>query len=272
MSHIYDALRKSQGDGPDRPSWDSNKDPSSPPAGQAAAPAPQGAQQAKAVVPETRLEGSLLEQPNADFLRELDKLRENIEVMMGGLARRIVGFMGAVPDEGTTTMAVHFACLMARVGAKRVLLVDADMARSRLSLSSVVGERDGLSELLSSGSLLEKVILSTEDPNLHFLPAGRDRIHNVEAVGSGKLRPLFDHLGQLYDIVVVDNAPVLEHPEAPLVGAACDGVVLVVQANRTRREIAQRAIAELNLARCRILGTVLNAYKVSLPRFLRERV
>jgi Mrp family chromosome partitioning ATPase len=207
-----------------------------------------------------------------DFLHELNPLRENVEVLLGRSMRRVIGFMGSVPNEGTTTLAVHFAFLVARVSGKRVLLVDADMARSHFSLSEALGQREGLTELLRTPKPLEEVILGTEEPKLHFLPAGLDQIQHVEAVSSGPIRPLLDRLGQLYDAVVVDNASILEHPEAPLIGAACDGVVLVVRANRTRREIAQRALAELNYARCRILGSVLNARQISLPSFLRERV
>ncbi len=262
MSHIYDALRKSQGDDePRRPPGDGDAPPPEQPGER---PAP--------LKPEGRVEGALLGEPNAEFLRELGAMRENIDVMLSRSAHRVVGFVGAVVGEGVTTLAVHYAYLMAHLVGKRVLLVDADMARSHLSLSESLGTRPGLSELLSTDIPLEKVVVCTELENLHFLPAGQDQVNHVESVASGPTRSLFDHLGQIYDLVVVDSAPALEHPEAPLIGAACDGVVVVVRAHRTRREIIQRALAELNVARCRILGTVLNAHRASLPGFLRERV
>ncbi len=260
MSHIYDALNKSHGDEPER-----RKDE------EAAAPPPPAAD-ASPITPRGQLEGQILGEPNAEFLRELDTLRANMEVLLSAGSRRVIVFLGAVPDEGVTTVAVHFAYLLANVAQKHVLLVDGDMAPGHPSLSDAVAERDGLTELLRLSCSFEDVILGTEEPTLHFLPAGRDRVNRVEAISTGPLAQLFEQLGQRYDYVVVDCAAVLEHPEAPVIGAAADGVVLVVRAHRTRREIAQRVLAELNFSRCRILGTVLNAHKSSLPRFLRERV
>jgi len=207
-----------------------------------------------------------------EFLKELDNLRDNVEVILSRNKRRVISFAASLPGEGSSTLALHFAFLLARVAEKRVLLVDADMARSNTNLTSVVGEQDGLTELLRDGLSLDEVILATEEPNLHFLPAGQDHVRYVEAVSTGRLRKLFEELGELYDTVVVDNAPILEHPEAPLIGAASDGVLLVVRAHETRRELVQRAMAELNFSRCRILGTILNARKESLPGFLRDRV
>jgi polysaccharide biosynthesis transport protein len=276
MSHIYDALQKSKEGAAARPDKDA---PAKPPRdgfgdGPAEPPEPPPVRRAPAgdFEPEGEVEGGLLGEPSTDFLRELDVLRENTEVLFSRNRRRVISFAAALPGEGTSTLAVHFAYLLARVAEKRVLLIDADMARSNLSLSESVGDCAGLTELLRGQGPLEKVILRTEQPHLHFLPAGRDRIRHVEAVSSGQIRPLFEELGGHYDVVVVDNAAVLEHPEAPLIGAASDGVVLVVRAQATRREIVQRALAELNFSRCRILGTVLNARKESLPGFLRERV
>ncbi len=270
MSHIYDALQKSKG----------RKPPAAPGEGPAQGGEGEGPPQdpprhptpPRGFDPNGHLDGGLLGKPNVEFLKELDNLRDNVEVILSRNKRRVISFAASLPGEGSSTLALHFAFLLARVAEKRVLLVDADMARSNTNLTSVVGEQDGLTELLRDGLSLDEVILATEEPNLHFLPAGQDHVRYVEAVSTGRLRKLFEELGELYDTVVVDNAPILEHPEAPLIGAASDGVLLVVRAHETRRELVQRAMAELNFSRCRILGTILNARKESLPGFLRDRV
>jgi Mrp family chromosome partitioning ATPase len=162
--------------------------------------------------------------------------------------------------------------MLASVAARHVLLVDADMGRSNAGLSAAVGERVGLTEILRHETPIEDALLATEDAGLHFLPAGKDQVHHVETIMNGPVRPLLDQLGAAYDWVVLDLPPVLRHPECRTLGAACTGVVLVVRAHRTPRSVVQRAMGELNLARCRLLGSVLNARRESLPRFLRERV
>lgn len=273
MSHIYDALKKSRGAAePPAPAGPAEPGPPTPPAPPAPRPTAQADEPPRRFEPTGRVEGGLIGEPHRELLQELEPLRCSIDVALGRSPRKVIGLTGALPGEGTSTMALHFAILLARVAEQRTLLVDADMARAGVALSRAAGEREGLSELLIKDVPPERLILATGEANLHFLPAGLDRVNHAAGVGSGRLRPLFDALGRFYDAVVVDISPVLRHPEAPYVGAACDGVVLVVRAHQTRRELAQRAIAELNCARCRILGSVLNGRKSSLPTFLGEEV
>jgi Mrp family chromosome partitioning ATPase len=269
MSHIYDALRKAGGEEPRPP----QPDESGAAAGTAAAPRPGEAARARVpVTPRGTVSGRLFAEPDLEFLKELDRLRASIEVILGSGGRRTVGFMAATRGEGATTLALHFAFLMARIVERSVLLVDADMGRVSRGLSDALGDRSGLTELLRGEASPEDVVLGTDEPHLHFLPAGRDQIRHVEAATSGRMRSVLEDLSARYDWVVVDMPAALQHPEAPMIGAACDGVVLVVRAHRTRRELVGRAVEELNVARCRLLGTVLNARKESLPGFLRERV
>jgi len=276
VSHIYDALRRARGE-KSRPG-----DPRSP---EGAVPVEesgfvevvegeQGFARASGGLPEPRalVKGSLIGEPDFAFLRELDALRANVEVILGRAARRVIAFTGSMLGEGATTLALHFAYLVAQVVEKRVLVVDGNLSRENIGLTSAIGDRPGLTELLRGEVAPEEALLRTENERLHFLPAGRDTVRYIEAVNSPRLRPLFDDLGTGYDWVVCDLSPVLDHPETPLVASACDGVVLVVRAHKTRRALTQRGLDALNVARCRVLGTVLNAQRESLPSFLRDRV
>jgi len=252
VSQIYDALRKAGGEEPRR-----SGDSSEPRAG---------------LTPRGRLTSRLLGEPDRELLADVDGLRQGLEGMLGGSPRRVVGFAGSVVGEGATTLAVHLAHLLASAAGRRVLLVDADMSRSSAGLSSAIGERVGLAEVLRRQTPLEEALLATEDAGLHFLPAGKDGVHHVEAASTGAVKPLIDQLGAAYDWVIVDLPPVLRHAETRAIGSVCTGIVLVVRGNRTPRAFAQRATRELNLSRCVVLGCVLNARKESLPRSLRERI
>ncbi|MBM3317093.1 MAG: CpsD/CapB family tyrosine-protein kinase [Candidatus Eisenbacteria bacterium] len=267
MSHIYDALRKAGGEEPKRPQESEGASAAAPGTAADGAPRPRGP-----VAPRGKLTGRLFAEPDLELLKELDRLRASVEVILGPGGRRTIGFVASGVGEGATTVALHFAHLLSRIVESRVLLIDADCARSNRGLSEAAGERPGLTELLRGETPLEEAILATEEPRLHFLPAGRDRIRHIEAATSGRMRPLLEELGGRYDWVVLDIPAALRHPEGPVVGAGCEGVILVVRAHRTRRELVARALEELNFARCRVLGTVLNARRESLPGFLRERV
>ncbi len=258
MSHIYDALRKASQQ--------------QPPAGSAVPADTDAGGSPNGLTPRAAVGGKLLGAPAIGFLQQLDSVRASLEALLPPPMHRVVGFVGCRPGEGATTLALHFAQLMARVVERRVLLVDTDLGQPNLGLSGAVGERSGFCELLRGEARPEDVVLGTEEPRLHFLPAGREQARHIDATASDRVRPVLDGLAGHYDWVVVDMAPVLRRSEARLIGIACTGIVLVVRAHRTPRALAQRALAELTLSRCRVLGSVLNDRKESLPRFLRERV
>ncbi len=224
------------------------------------------------VSPHATVSGKLIGDLKPEFLRELDSLRASLGLHMGNQKRRVLGFVGALSGEGATTIALHCAYLLARAEGSRVLLVDADLGHAHNALSEPLGERPGLGELLAGRAAPEDAILSTEIPEFHFLPAGDGVAAGEAAAHPEDLRPVIDRLGHLYDWVIADLPPVLENAKTPLLAAACDGVVFVIRAHRTPRTLSQRAIDLLHVHGCRILGTVLNARKESLPGFLRERV
>jgi len=227
---------------------------------------------AKEISPVASISGGLFDNLNPRLLGELDELRVSLESLMHRPDRQVIVFASSVKGEGSTTIAAHYSNLLADFAAKRVLLIDGDLSRSNKSLSETCDERDGLAELLQRDIDLDQVILRTEFEKLHFLPAGQDRINHVQASRSNRTRPLFDRLSKSYDCVVVDSPAILEHGEAVSLCSAGDGVVLVIKSGRTRRELAMEAMAKLNLARCRILGTVLNSHQDKIPGFLRERI
>jgi len=231
-----------------------------------------GAKLGSGLMPQAIVAGNLIGDLQPTFLRELEGLRASVEVQLGRSARKVLGFTGAVSGEGATTLAMHYAYLVARAEGKRILLVDGDLGRAKPGLSGPVGPRPGLSDLLQGGLRPEEVILGTEVPELHFLPAGGEGVNAVDAAHSPHLHALADRLGELYDWVVADLPAVLEHPETPLLASACDGVVLVIRAHRTPRALSQRALDLLQVSGCRILGTILNGRKECLPGFLRQRV
>jgi Mrp family chromosome partitioning ATPase len=130
----------------------------------------------------------------------------------------------------------------------------------------------GLAEVLQGEVELSKAILSTDEPNLHFLPAGQAPIAFGDGAVGDKMRQFLDDMATLYRVVAVDSPPVLSHPESRSLAALTDGAVVVLQAHRTRREVVQKAMAILQGAHVRVLGVVLNRRRYPVPEFLYRRL
>ncbi len=252
MSNIYDALNKGKGGVAPRPEGR--------PAG--APPAPT----ATRALPPTRGTG-----PAAD----LESLRQRLMLEINTQRPPVVLFTGAVPGEGTSTLALRFAQELAAVDPRPILLVDGDLTRGRSTLSSVLQagpEIPGFIDLLTDGAEPEQAVVGTERPNLHFLPVGRGAVSPVELVKAERVSLLFRELTRHYAFVIVDAGATLFAPETALIGSSADGVVVVVRAHRTRREVVQKAVAALTAGGCRLLGVVLNDRRYPIPGFIYRRI
>jgi succinoglycan biosynthesis transport protein ExoP len=163
----------------------------------------------------------------------------------------------AVPQEGKTTTAANLAMAYAQQGLA-VLLVDCDLRCARIHELFQVSREPGLTELLLGHNEAIEAIRSTRVEQLFVLPAGALPQYPSELIGSARLRKTLDALAGGFDIIIIDSPPVLVVPEAAILSKQVDGVLLIVRAEHTEREVARRAAHQLTALGARVVGTVLN--------------
>jgi capsular exopolysaccharide synthesis family protein len=180
----------------------------------------------------------------------------------GGIVPRVVVVTSPQSQEGKTTTASNLGITLAQSN-QRVLLVDGDMRRPTLSRVFGVSGDAGLSNLLSvdgnAGEVpIETAIQQTDVPGLSILASGPASPTSAGLLYSPKLKLLLDHLRGKYDVIVIDTPPMLQIPDARIIGRHSDKVVLVLRAARTTREMAQSAVQRLAEDGTRATGAVLN--------------
>jgi capsular exopolysaccharide synthesis family protein len=165
----------------------------------------------------------------------------------------------ARPAEGKSTTAYAVALNLARVG-KRVLLVDGDLRNP--SMHRVVGVENerGMSNLLSASADLASVVQPTRQENLSFIPCGPLPPNPAELWGGDRLRQFLAETRNSFDHVVIDGPPVLGFADAPLLAAAVNGVLFVLESRGTRRGQARGALRRLQVGRAHLLGAVLTKF------------
>jgi len=165
----------------------------------------------------------------------------------------------ARPAEGKSTTAYAVALNLARVG-KRVLLVDADLRNP--SMHRVVGVENerGMSNLLSGSADLASVVLPTRQENLFFIPCGPLPPNPAELWGGDRLHQFLSETRTRFDHVVFDGPPVLGFADAPMLAAAVNGTLFVLESRGTRRGQARGALRRLQVGRAHLLGAVLTKF------------
>ena len=163
------------------------------------------------------------------------------------------------PGEGKSMTAANLAAALAQ-GGRRVILVDADLHRPRLHRIFSLRNNTGLTTALindTSGNL-DDILQDTSVSGLHVLTSGPLPPNAAELLGSTRMRELLADLHTRSDIVVVDSPPVTALSDAAVLATQTDGVLLVLDAGHTRREVAKRAMDALGRVNARVIGALLN--------------
>lgn len=198
---------------------------------------------------------------------KLNILSANVDAKVKSLL-----FSSPTGGEGASTVLTDFAILLAGQGEK-VLLVDANFRSPSLHERFHLGFENGLAELLLQKSTLQQVIKETGVPNLSIITSGMaDRRPFNPSNLSNALEPYLEKMQEEMDWVLFDAPPVNHFDEGLALSGMVDGVVMVVQAEKTRWEVAQSAKQRLEDSGGRILGVVLNKRKFYIPKWLYETI
>ena len=99
------------------------------------------------------------------------------------------------------------------------------------------------------------------------MSAGYDSSNPAELIESRRMKELLQVLGtsSKYSYIVVDSPPLIAASEALILSHMVDGVIFVVRAERTRRDIVKRETELIN--QNKILGVVLNGAKFETSHY-----
>jgi capsular exopolysaccharide synthesis family protein len=204
------------------------------------------------------LEMQKLEQPPYAVEEALNRLRVNVGFC--GKEYKKIMVISTDPNEGKSFVTMHLWKMFAETGASTVLL-DADMRNSVLQDKygiEVKGEKLGLSDYLSKSISLEDVLYTTNIPNGSILPNFTNIINPSLLLEGERFSGLLDELGERFEYVFVDCPPLNLVSDGELIGAMCDGAVLVIRADSTPKTLVRNSIGQLERSGCPLLGVVLN--------------
>ena len=183
-------------------------------------------------------------------------LRTNIEFC--GIENKTIVFTSCTPEDGKSTISYQLARTMAEAD-KKTLLIDADMRRSNLLERLSIRENlIGLSHMLVGQNELRESIYSTNIPNFYLMPTGIFPTNPAELLGKKRFIKMLEVVREKFDYVLIDAPPIGSVIDAAVIANHCDGVVVVVTANKNSRREERLAIEQMRMANPNILGVVLN--------------
>ena len=184
-------------------------------------------------------------------------IRTSILFSSAESAPQVILITSAGPKEGKTITTANLAVTMAQSGSK-VMILDCDMRRPKLHKVFGAARDQGVSNILVGSTDLDKAIFHTHLPNLDIIPCGPIPPNPSEMLGSARMSTLLNKLRKQYAHILIDSPPSTAVTDAVVLSKSVDGVVLVIRAGDTVREIVKNGVAQLETVGAHILGAVLN--------------
>jgi len=199
------------------------------------------------------------------------RLVQRVFLLPAAKAPHTVVFCGVESGSGATRVCARTAETLASQAKGSVCLVDANVRTP--SLHDCYGRKNhrGLTDALLHSHPIRDLVNPVNGGNLWLLSCGSTVPDPYLLFTAERLGACLVELRQQFDFVLVDAPPVNAFADAPLLAKLADGVVLVVQANSTRREAAKNAVERLTAAKVQLLGAVLNKRRFPIPQALYRR-
>ena len=183
-------------------------------------------------------------------------LRTNIQYSSFDKEIRTIVVTSSEPGEGKSTVAGNLALSFAQ-SDKSTIIIDCDLRKPSLHKKFRISNMAGLSDILiGRKSLVEAVNQYNE--NMHIITSGKIPPNPAEMLGSKAMERLMAELKEIYDVIILDSAPLQAVTDAQILSTKCDGTILVVRAEKTKRDSVASAKELLDKVNANVLGVVLN--------------
>jgi capsular exopolysaccharide synthesis family protein len=159
-------------------------------------------------------------------------------------------------NAGKSSVAANLAVVLAH-GEKEVILVDADLHKSRIHEFTNLSNKVGLSDLLRNGEDISGALNVWKDEKVGVIVSGSSPSNPAELLGSKRMKDVLDKLEQKADLVIIDSPPLIV-TDALLLSPKVDGVLLVIRPGDTRKRFVLAMMEQLNRVGANVIGVVLN--------------
>jgi len=143
----------------------------------------------------------------------------------------------AEANEGKTVSVMNLGLSLAQLPSQRVLLIDADLRTMGLSTLTGAVEPPGLAEVLAGEAAFESVPVATNIRNLYIVGSGEAKLPAADLFAGPRLRDFIGWCNEVFSMVLIDCPPMMGLADFDIASHACDGVLVVVRAHKTKREI-----------------------------------
>jgi Mrp family chromosome partitioning ATPase len=204
---------------------------------------------------------------------EILRLVQSVFLLQGESASgRVVVFAAVDSRSGCSRVCSQTAQILAECVPGSVCLVDANFREPALATAFGSTNHHGLSDALKTSEPIREYARRVHGENLWLLSCGSGVDQSVGFLHSDLVKKRIADLRQEFDYVLIDAPPLNAYSEGVALGQFANGLVLVLEANSTRRDATARIAERLHAMQVNILGAVLNKRTFPIPDLLYRRL
>jgi capsular exopolysaccharide synthesis family protein len=210
--------------------------------------------------------------PMLDMEEGMINLHQSIESILPEPKRRIIQFIGSREGEGTSTIIREFARVSAIKFGKSVLLLDADRNHPSQRLFFNIKPEVGWEDVMQDDGPIDKALYQIGETRLFISPVSQHSASTPPMIDSLQMDTFLKRLRQRFDLILIDSPPATTSSDGLAISSKVDGIVLVVEAEKTRWPVTENVKERITKSGGNILGIVLNKRKYYIPEFIYKRL
>lgn len=199
-------------------------------------------------------------------------LRTNLYSISPEKPIRTIALTSAQAQEGKTITSCNLAYTMSLDKEKKILLVDSDCRKPAVHKMFAIPRKPGFTDILNGKATVEEFAKKPLCNDLYIIPSGSLVANTSELLSSTKIKNVINTLKTKFDYIIFDTPPVINVTDSSILGAICDGVILVVREGMTPKNMVEEAFTMLQHAQakpkaCIVTGSAIPVYYYYLSRY-----
>jgi len=204
--------------------------------------------------------------PDDPAVESLRSLRTSLRVTLREASNNIVMLTGPTPNIGKTFTSINLATLLGS-SYKKVLLIDADFRSGGIHRHFGLPRAGGFAELIDGSARIDEVLHESILPHVDLITTGRLPANPAEELLTLETEALLRDLSGLYDVIVIDTAPVLPVSDAMAIAPLAGTIFMLARAEQTTVEELDEASKRIRQAGAHVNGVILNDFDPANHRF-----
>ncbi len=204
--------------------------------------------------------------------REMTALYQSINSLLPDIGHKVIQFISSRQGEGTSTVIRELARVASALMGRSVLLLDIDRTRTNPRDFFGCAQLPELDEVVNGTVPVDQAICQVKDSTLFVSPLFQHSVLTPKRLGSDSADQLWDQLRERFEYILIDSPAISASSDGLAILRKADGVIFVVEAEKTRWPVALAAKEKIESHGGNILGMVFNKRRFYVPDFVYRRI